>query len=346
MNYKLLLLLPIIVLVTSGIILVATTTTETVDVDDSTAILTITTYQPWCTALELNHLNITRLTDVYPYYRDGTFGYDTDELRNGIDITAVIWKQDFNMISSDLLEQPEVTNVAMHLLIVPNATASMVLVEEIANHNAIWNGNYISYCGDVVDTNTLMLMLDLIELEGAEPGTGPRGIPPSNRTEPEMGGISGASGAEPEPLRLDPKLTHTHRDPVTGTHYYGDLMKVSITTQVGTGDAVWRYLQDNGALVYYVMYGEQGDYLDAYIPHSILWALSIRDDVRFIDPVGDPAREHYSSIDTEGLLPEVHPYVENYHIVGYNGTGATMPSYMSNETNELFQISYMLHNGS
>ncbi|MYC79205.1 MAG: DUF5011 domain-containing protein [Cenarchaeum sp. SB0661_bin_35] len=326
MDYKLLLLLPTTVLVTFGIILVATTTTETVvavDVNDSTAILTITTYQPWCTALELNHLNITRLTDVYPYYRDGTFGYDTDELRNGINITAVIWKQDFNMISLDLLEQPEVTNIVMHSLIVQNTTTSMVLVEEVANHNATWRGDYISRCGDAVDTGTLMLMLDLMGLEGAEPGTEPRGIPPSNRTEPEMGGVSGASGAsgaEPEPLKLDPRASFTHYDEF-GTLYSGDLMAVSIRTQAGTGDAVWRYLQDNGALVYRVIHGERVDRVSAYIPHSIIWPVSVLDGVKKVIPVTLPGRDHYGDINTEGLKPSIHPYVEHYHTLGYNGTG-------------------------
>ena len=310
MGYKLLLLLPTTVLVTFGIILVATTTTESVvavDVNDSTAILTITTYQPWCTALELNHLNITRLTDVYPYYRNGTFGYDTDEeLRNGINITAVIWKHDFNMISLDLLEQPEVTNVAMHSLIVQNATTSVVLVEEIANHNATWRGDYISYCGTAVDINTLMLMLDLMGLEGAEPGSGPRGIPPSNRT--EMGGVSGAGGTEPEPLKLDPRPDGLP-DPESRIYYHGDLMFVSITTYGNAATDIWRYLKDNGALVFDVNYGENTDEIGAYVPPSILWHLSTMDDIRKIIPIEPAHREHYSDINTEGLTAHTLPAI-------------------------------------
>ncbi len=323
MDYKLLLLLPATVLVTFGIILVATTTTETivaVDVNDSTAILTITTHQPWCTALELNHLNITRLTDVYPYYKDGMFGYDRDELRNGINITAVIWKQDFNMISLDLLEQPEVTNVAMHSLIVQNATTSMVLVEEIANHNATWRGDYISYCGDAVDINTLMLMLDLMGLEGAEPGTEPRGIPPSNRTELEMGGASGASGAEPGPLKLDPRPDGIP-DPESRIYYHGDLVFVSITTYGNAATDIWRYLKDNGAIVFDVNYDENVDEIGAYVPPSILWHLSTMDNIRKIIPIEPGHTEHYGDINTDGLSLRVHPYVEHYHHLGYDGTG-------------------------
>ena len=325
MNYKLL-LLPSIVLLAFGIVIIATTTMEPVvasDINDSTALLTITTYQPWCTALELNHLNITRLTDVYPYYRFGEgFGYDPAELRNGINVTAVIWEQDADLTIPTILELPEVVSIGMYSPAAQNTTTPMVLTELSVNHNVTWRGDSIARCGDAVDTNVIWSLLDSIGLEGAEPGTGPMGLPPSNRTEPEPAGPAGASGAEPEPLTLDPQPVPTHFDPISGTDYYGDLMMVSISTYGNAATDVWRYLKDNGAIVYRVWPDEEVDLLSAYVPPSILWPLSTMDDIRKIRPIGSTGfQEHYGSTNTEGLEDTVHPHLEEWHGLGLNGTG-------------------------
>ena len=309
MNYKLL-LLPTIVLLALGIVLIATTTSEPTvvsDLNNSTALLVITTYQPWCTALELNHLNITRLTDVYPYYRfDGGYGYDPAELRSGIKVTAIIWEQDADMTIPAILEQPEVVSIAMYSPVIQNATTSTKLLELNVNNNAAWRGDSISRCGDAVDTHVIQILLDLMGLEGAEPGTGPVGLPPGNRTASD-GPMGHASvSAEPEPLTLDPRPPGLP-DPESRIYYYGDLMGVSISTYGNVATDIWRYLKDNGAIVYSVHPHESVDRLGAYVPPSVLWSLSTMDDIRKINPVEPAYPEHYGSNNTEGLLPDVHP---------------------------------------
>lgn len=317
MNYTLL-LLPTISLLAFGIILIATTTMEsvvTLNINSSTALLTITTHHPVCTALHLDYLEVTRLTDIQ-------WSYPHADITSGININAVMWTHDADSTIPNILRS-EVSSVAMYTHVMPNATANATstgqpeLLRFEVNPDVV-APVYPSW--SPCDTAAPFLM-DMVELEGAKPGTGPMGIPPANRTEPESMGPTGAGGDEPEPLTLDPRPAYTHIDPITGTHYYGDLMKVSISTYGNAATDVWRYLKDNGAVVYSVWPNEQTDLLGAYVPPSILWPLSIRDDIRRVNPVGAPAQEHYGSINTEGLSQGIHPNVEQWHGLGYNGTG-------------------------
>ena len=317
MNYIPLLLLPLLVLTTLGIFLTAATTKpdDAPDVDNSTASLTITTHNPRCTAVNLDYLEITRLTDIQP-------GYPPANFTSGINITAVIWTYDANSTIPAIL-RPEVSSVAMYSRVISNATANATspgqpeLLRLDTNPDVV-----IPVFGQSPCDSGAWFLMNLVDMEGAKPGTGPMGIPPGNRTEPEPAGAVGASDDKPAPLILDPRPAHTHTDPIFGTHYYGDLMAVSISTYGNAATDVWRYLKDNGAIVYRVYPHENVDRLSAYVPPSVLWALSIRDDIRKINPIRSTGfQEQYGSIGTEGLLPTVHPNVEEWHGLGYNGTG-------------------------
>ncbi|MYG33035.1 MAG: DUF5011 domain-containing protein [Cenarchaeum sp. SB0677_bin_16] len=315
MNYIPLLLLPLLVLVTLGVSLTVATTEpdDAPDVDNSTASLTITTHNPRCTAVNLDYLEITRLTDIQP-------GYPPANFTSGINITAIIWTHDANVTIPAIL-RPEVSSVAMYSHTTSNATANATspgqpeLLRLDTNPDVV-----IPVFGQSPCDSGAWFLMNLVDMEGAKPGTGPMGIPPSNRTEPEPAGAVGASDDEPAPLILVPRPSVTHYDE-SGTLYSGDLMGVSIRSHAGTANDIWRYLQDNGALVFDVIRGERVDIVGAYIPHSIIWPLSTLDGVKRVLPVQLPPHEHYGSINTEGLLPNVHPNVEQWHVLGYNGTG-------------------------
>ena len=315
MNYKILLLLPSLVLIVSGIAL-TTATTEPDDapnVDNSTASLTITTHNPACTAVNLDYLGVTRLTDIQP-------GYPPANFTSGINVTAVIWTHDANATIPAILRS-EVSSVAMYSYVVPNATANATspgqpdLLRLEVNPDVV-----IPVFGQSPCDTAAPFLMDTVKPEGAGPGTGPMGLPPGNRTEPEPAGPKGAGDDEPEPLTLDPRPLGLP-DPESQIYYYGDLIDVGIRTYGNAATDIWRYLKDNGAIVYRVWPDENTDTIGAYVPPSILWSLSTMDDIRKINPVRSAYTEHYGSTNTEGLLPTVHPNVEQWHGLGHNGTG-------------------------
>ena len=60
--------------------------------------------------------------------------------------------------------------------------------------------------------------------------------------------------------------------------------------------------------------------VNGYVPMSLLGPLSMRDDV-FNVLISHLSLEHYGATATEGLLDHNHPNVEQWHGLGYNGTG-------------------------
>ena len=314
MDYKLL-LLPSIVFLVSGISLtIATDQDDMPVVNNAMALLTITTHNPICTALQLNHLEVTRLTDI-------RLSYPHANITSGINLTAAIWAYDANSTIPAILRS-EVSSVAMYSHIMSNATTNTTSAEQPELLRLEVNPDVVMPVYPTwtpCDTGAPFL-LDSVELEGAEPGTGPMGLPPGNRTEPEPAGPTGSSGAEPEPLTLDPRPPGLP-DPESQIFYHEDLMAVSITTYGNAATDIWRYLKDNEALVFDVNYGENVDEIGAYVPPSVLWPLSTMDDIRRIIPIKSAYTEHYGSTNTEGLLPTIHPNVEQWHGLGHNGTG-------------------------
>ena len=296
-----------------------------VEPGNSTVSLVVTTHNPACTAVHLDYLEVTRLTDVRPWYRNGTFGYTYDEITNGVNITAVIWARDSNMTIPSILERPEVSSISTYSYVEPNSTDAPTLLAQANNTDVVRPDltRLPTECGNI-RPHIFLLLMDAVGWDGAEPGTGPRGAISANGTEPESDGptdqgrtndrFSAQATAEPPPLTLNP-WPETRVDPESGIIYAGDLMGVSIRTSNYT--AVWAFLKENEALVTRA----KPQLVSGYIPPSILWPLSMLDGICSINEARQSEyMQLYGNTTTEGLLDVNHPNVGQWHDLGHNGT--------------------------
>ena len=288
----------------------------------ATVSLSITTHNPACTAVHLDYLGTTRLTDVRPWYRNGTLGYTHDEIVNGVNIIAVIWAHDSNMTIPSILERPEVSSVATYSYIAPNSTETPALLAQANNTGVIWPDMGLpTKCG-TLRPHMILLVMDVVGWGGAEPGTGPRGAMSANGTEPGSDGPAGQgltddksggpAAAGPAPLTLD-NLVGERVDPESGLVYIGDMIGVKISAYNTT--VVWEYLKENGALVTNVSLVR----VESFVPPSLLGPLSFRDDVYNIVELVVDVLEQYGSTCTEGLLDENHSNVMQWHDIGCSG---------------------------
>ena len=256
--------------------------------------LVITTHNPSCTALYLNYTGITRLTDIRPHNLD-SYGYTTDELDRGINVTAIIWAADSNMTIPAILHRPDVSRVMAY-------TNSSTTPESFHNPDPAVNWQVPTYCGGLRELHIPMLMND-IGWKGSEPGTGPA---------PRMQEIS-ASKVEAE-LTLDPYPAYVV-DPKTGLVYAGDLLGVDIRTSDYM--ATWSYMKENGAIVN----DAYSDVVSGYIPPSLFGPLSIRDDVHnaiIWNNNTDLMRAQFGPVYTDGLPSVDHVDTLNLIITTHN----------------------------
>ena len=249
------------------------------DVNNTVVLLNITTHNPACTAAFLNHTDITRLTDVWPQYRDGVPKYGPDEYERGINITAIIWSHQTNETVAVVVEQMEVSRVAAYLHAAQNATSpeqprllALAIDPDVEKFTGPSPCHPLSY-------NIAEALLDEIGWAGAGPNARPTGPPNADPT--------GASSQDRE-QDSGPVTLAIDRIPFSdlelgrwGTTHYGDLFGLGIATNNTT--ATWTYLKENGALVTRVV--DENDQPDrygrilAYIPPSLVWGIIERDEV-------------------------------------------------------------------
>ena len=108
------------------------------DISDYTPVeVIITTHNPACTAVFLNYINVTRLTDVRPHWPYGG-GYSQDGYEHGINITTIVWPYDANSTIAAIVERPEVISVAAYPYITQNTTLakSSQLLSHVVNPDA------------------------------------------------------------------------------------------------------------------------------------------------------------------------------------------------------------------
>ena len=98
--------------------------------DHTVVELVVTTHYPPCTALFLNHINVTRLTAVRPHWSwdTGLVGYSDEEYERGINVTAIVWPRDANETMSAIAERPEVLGVAAYPHDAQNAAGTLPAV--------------------------------------------------------------------------------------------------------------------------------------------------------------------------------------------------------------------------
>ena len=259
-----------------------------IEPDPTSISLVVTTHNPACTAVHLDHLGIVRLTDVRPWYRDGSFGYTSNDIIDGVNVTAAVWARDSNTAIPAILERPEVSSVSTYSRVAPNSTEAPTPLAEYDNPDVIRpDMGHPTRCG-LATNHMLLVMMDGIGWGGAGPDAAPADRKEVDHVSPGM-----PATPEPIPLTLDTAYT-TRVDTKSGTVYVGDLMGVEIWTSNHT--AVWAHLKGNGALVT----GAAPGVVAGYIPPSMLWSIIIRDDVSGIRESKLPAQEYCGMASTEG----------------------------------------------
>ena len=261
--------------------------------DNAAVELVITTHNPLCTAAFLHHIDVARLTDVRPISGMGShYGTNVqsfDELRNGINVSAIVWPHQMNGTVQAIVERSEVISVAAYPYMASNSTYTerqMPLVlavnSDVGKSDPFGTAPYIC---DVTNSNyELGLIMDAI---------GWAGVSDPVPTPESASDVFEASESAPEPLTLD-VCTQPYKDPETGIYYCGDLMDVVVWTYNITD--TWRFLQENEALVLST-YGEDGSLstISAAIPVSILWALLDMDGVSAVEITIDSFWDGYEN---------------------------------------------------
>ena len=246
--------------------------------------LVITTHNPACTAVHLDYLGVTRLTDVKPWLRHGVLGYTHSEITSGVNVTAIVWARDSNVTIPAILERPEVSGVAAYSHIAPNSTEAPMPLAQYDNPDVIRpHMGHPTPCGLATD-HILLAMMDDICWGGAAPDATPADRKEIDHSRPGM-----PATPEPVPPALD-AISNMRIDVESGTAYVGDLMGVEIYTSNHT--SVWAYLKDNGALVFGAGPGAVAGYAS---PH-VLWPLLMRDDISAIRQISLPVPQHYGAV--------------------------------------------------
>ena len=245
-------------------------------VPDHTVVeLVITTHNPVCTAGFLHHINVTRLTDVRPLYRDGVRGYSADQYENGINVTAIIWPRDAAEVMRAVAERTEVRSVAAYPYGAQNATGQSPPLALAANPDVETPEFYggATRCDVIFDSDLLQMFMDEVVGWNGAPDPVPRYAEIADEV----------MESTPINLTLDPRPAD-QQDPISKIYHYGDLVRVGVWTYNVT-DA-WAHLQKNGALVIYAIdNGESLGKVGAYIPISLMWSLHERDGVWLVEVI-------------------------------------------------------------
>lgn len=304
------------------------------DLDNAIVELVITTHNPACTAAFLNHIDVTRLTDVRPHFRDGVRGYSADEYESGINVTAIIWPHQTNETVAAVVERTEVSRVAAYLHIV-NATSPALNATSpeqrqllaLAINTNVEKDRTPLRC-DPLSYAIAKALLDDVGWAGS-PNAGPTGA-----SDPDA-----KRDAGPVALTIDRiPISDLERDR-DGTVHYGDLLGVGIGTN--NVNATWAYLKENGALVTHVR-GEDRQpgsygYLIAFIRPLLVWDIIERDEVLEIQEYklrrfGQP---DYGYVNSEGHITtnshpnrhhanSIHSSVEPWRRAGHRSDGVTI----------------------
>ena len=246
-------------------------------VPDHTAVeLVITTHYPPCTAMFLNHINVTRLTDVRPHWSwdTGLVGYSDEEYERGINVTAVVWPRDADETMSAIADRPEVLGVAAYPHGTQNAAGPSTLLALVANPDPESYSGGVPVCRPVSQE-----VLDLVMGGLGWAGAGPDAEPAASRA-----GASSEPAAQPVTSQADlalDSIVWSERYVKSGVYYYGDFLGVSVVTDVV--NATWAYMRENGALVTGVL-GENDPrdtvgLVDGYAPLSLIFPLWEREEV-------------------------------------------------------------------
>ena len=244
----------------------------------------ITTHNPACTAVFLNYINVTRLTDVRPHWPYGG-GYSNDGYKYGINITTIVWPYEANSTIAAIVERPEVISVAAYPYIMQNTTLtkSSQLLSQSVNPNAKFSPGV----PDCYPVHQIMIGLIMDKMEWWE-GAGPDAEPATSWV-----GVASSPTVEydknPVDLTLDP-TPWSDRHLESGIYWYGDLMAISIVTH--DVNATWVYMKENSVLVASVVgHNDTRDtvgIVGGYVPLSFIWPLWDREEVVNIRVSGPP----------------------------------------------------------
>ena len=244
--------------------------------DHAAVELVITTHYPPCTAMFLNHINVTRLTDVRPHWSwdTGLVGYSDEEYERGVNVTAVVWPRDADETMSAIAERPEVLGVAAYPRGTQNAAGPSTLLALVANPDPESHSGGVPVCRPVSQE-----VLDLVMGGLGWAGAGPDAEPAASRA-----GASSEPAAQPVTSQADlalDSIVWSERYVKSGVYYYGDFLGVSVVTDVV--NATWAYMRENGALVTGVL-GENDPrdtvgLVDGYAPLSLIFPLWEREEV-------------------------------------------------------------------
>ena len=277
--------------------------------DNALVELIITTHNPACTAGLLHHLEIDRLTDVRPHWRDGVFGYNSDEYERGINITAVVRAYDVNGTIQAIMERPEVRSVAAYVSATLNSTfAEQSVLTRLDTNPDVENG--FKECGGI-SLHSLNMFMDEIGWAGVSKPF-------------QASGPSQASGPTrtPTPLTLDSRPVWHYDE--SGLLYSGDLLGVEVFTYNVTD--TWTLMKRNCALVLYVVDNDGSlGLVSGFVPVSLLWSLSMHDDgwVRVVRSgiERDTVPADRAPAADAGLCQTVRPGT----VVTLDGTGSSDP---------------------
>ena len=238
--------------------------------------LVVTTHNPVCTAAFLHHIEVTRLTDVRPLYRDGVRGYGADQYENGVNVTAIIWPQDAAKVMRAVAERTEVRGVAAYPYGAQNAAGPSPQLALAANPDVETPEFYgaSTRCDVMPNLHLLQMFMDEVVGWNGAPDPVPRCAVIPNE----------AAESIPADLVLDPRPTDTRKDPESGIYYHDDLMRVDVWTS--NVKDTWAHLQKNGALVIGVLGdGQPVSLVGAYMPVSLMWSIHERDGVWRVDVI-------------------------------------------------------------
>ena len=246
--------------------------------------LNVTTHNPVCTTAFLHHINVTRLTDVRPLYRDGVRGYSADQYESGVNVTAIIWPRDAAKVMRAIAERTEVRGVAAYPHGTQNAAGPSPPLALAVNPDVETPEFYGASTRCDVMPNLHLLQMFMDEVVGWNGAPDP---------------VPGCAVIADEPaesasdnLILDPRPTDERIDPKSGLYYHGDLVRASVWTYNVTD--TWAHLQKNGALVMAAI-GDDGSLglVGTYMPVSLMWSLYERDGVRLVELAGAPMIEYH-----------------------------------------------------